>query len=65
MMPLARMVAQWRVTERLTLREAADKLGICYNALRRFERGELINADTFSKIIQWSITVEKVGTTCE
>lgn len=58
-MPLARMVVQWRVTERLTLRDAGEKIGIGYNSLRAFERGELINAETFSKILTWAITCEQ------
>jgi transcriptional regulator with XRE-family HTH domain len=52
-MNVAKVIRGWRSDERLSLRQAADCIGIDYNALWRLEKGESVNQGTLITIWRW------------
>ena len=57
-MKLAELVRAWRHHHQMSLREAAEIIGIPESVLRRFERGDTVSGPTLLALIQWAISVE-------
>ena len=53
-MNIARVIAQWRWAEKLTVRDAAKLIGFrSHSTLCRLEAGEDISAENLSVLIRW------------
>lgn len=50
------MVKSWRHIEKVSLREAADQIGIHHLALRRIEGGKPITGDHMLKLLRWMLS---------
>jgi transcriptional regulator with XRE-family HTH domain len=55
-MNLALMLQCWRHSERLTLKEAADRIGIGYTTLSKIERGFAMDGATLAVILRWALS---------
>jgi len=52
---LAQMVYCWRTERCLSVRDAANKIGINYSALLRFENGEEISSPNLFRVFIWML----------
>ena len=52
---LAEVLSQWRFAARLTVREAAVRVGLEAATYSRLERGFTGNADTLRTVLFWGI----------
>lgn len=52
-MNLQQLLVAYRQVHRLSVREAAKKIGVSYNALWRFENGKEINTKSLARILRW------------
>lgn len=52
-MKLGEVIAGWRYSERLTLREAALIMGVSHTTLFRLERCKGIDGKTLATVIAW------------
>lgn len=50
---LAQMLYLWRTVNRLSLREAADQIGITNPTLMRIEHGHACDIETWMKLQTW------------
>jgi len=50
---LAEVLSQWRFAARLTVREAAARIGLAEATFSRLERGSRINVDTLRAVLYW------------
>ena len=53
MQNLAEVLRQWRFAARLTVREAAAKIGLESATYSRLERGFTVNADILRTVLLW------------
>lgn len=56
---LAEVLRQWRYGSRLTVREAAKRIGIGYSTLNRIEGGEHPGGETLVQLLTWLFTNAK------
>ncbi|MFL5652611.1 MAG: helix-turn-helix domain-containing protein [Ktedonobacteraceae bacterium] len=47
---------KWRVTSEVSIRDAAQQIGISPATLNRFERGEDSNGKTLASILHWLLS---------
>lgn len=52
-MNLADMLRAWRHHQELSIREAAERIGIDRGALYRLEKGESVNQATILQVLLW------------
>lgn len=52
-MKLGRMIAMHRAVNKLTMRKAAEEIGILASTLCRFENSKEVNVEAFLKILAW------------
>ena len=60
-MNLADMLRAWRHHQELSIREAAERIGIDRGALYRLERGESVNQATILQVIRWSFEKDSLS----
>ena len=54
-MKLAELVKSWRHRNEMSMREAADEIGISHVVLRKFEMGETVSGPTLLAIMRWML----------
>lgn len=54
-MRVGEMLSSWRHIEKVSLRAAADEIGIHHLALRRIESGHPVTGEHILKLIRWMI----------
>jgi len=52
-MKLSELIYDWRILERLTLRQAAEQIGIPFQTLHRIESGKPMEGRTLAVILNW------------
>jgi transcriptional regulator with XRE-family HTH domain len=60
-MNFADMLRAWRHHQELSIREAAERIGIDRGALYRLERGESVNQATILQVIRWSFEKDSLS----
>lgn len=55
-MKLTELVKAWRYRNELSLREAAEIIGVSYVSLQRFEQGETESGPTLLAILKWAMS---------
>ena len=50
---LGRLLAERRARDRVSLRDAAEKMGLSFNTLARVEKGRVPDVQTFQRIAEW------------
>lgn len=58
-MMLGELIQAWRKQRRLTLQQAARRLGVEYTALWRFEQGRPVGERYWVRIMVWLLTAPK------
>jgi transcriptional regulator with XRE-family HTH domain len=53
-MRIAGLIRAWRKDARLSIREAADRIGVDRGALYRLEKGESVNQATVLQLLHWA-----------
>ena len=53
-MRIADLIRAWRKDEELSIREAADRIGVDRGALYRLEKGESVNQATILQVLRWA-----------
>lgn len=57
-MKLGEVLRRWRRMSDLTVREAADQIGVPFATLSRVEQGEQMEGRTLAKILCWLLSRE-------
>jgi transcriptional regulator with XRE-family HTH domain len=60
-MNFADMLRAWRHHQELSIREAAERIGIDRGALYRLEKGESVNQATILQVIRWSFEKDSLS----
>ena len=50
---LAELLRGWRWDSKLSVREAAEMIGLTAATYSRLERGEMVDGNTLSTVIRW------------
>lgn len=50
---LGRLLAERRARDRISLRDAAEQIGVSFNTLARVEKGRIPDVQTFQRISEW------------
>lgn len=58
---LGRVLRRWRTADELSLRDAAQRIGIGHATLMRAEQGYAMDALTFGKIMMWMLQPNPSG----
>ena len=56
---LSDVLKQWRYGARLSVREAAERIGVNYSTLSRLENGEDPGGESIVRIVRWLLVKEK------
>ena len=54
-MKLSQLFEAWRYHGHMTIKEAAEQIGIPWDTYRRMEKGERVSMETFARILKWMI----------
>lgn len=57
-MLLGMILRKWRESERLSLRDVANLIGVQATALSRFERGKNVTTSQWAPIVRWMLTTD-------
>lgn len=52
-MKIAELIYDWRIIERLTLKQAAEQIGIPFQTLHRIEQGSKTEGRTLAVLLRW------------
>jgi transcriptional regulator with XRE-family HTH domain len=59
-MRLASLLKAWRHHHHMSVREAAERLGIPPSTYQRVEKGRVASGETFAHIVRWMLEPESV-----
>jgi transcriptional regulator with XRE-family HTH domain len=55
-MKIGRVLANWRIIERLSVEQAAREFGLAPDTYRRVEQGDSMNGKTLRSILNWMMS---------
>jgi predicted DNA-binding protein (UPF0251 family) len=55
-MKVAEAVRSWRLLEKLTVRDAAERIGIDRSVLHRLESGHPVSASNLAAVVRWLLS---------
>jgi len=55
-MNIADLLTAWRYHEHMSIREAAERVGLAESTLRRIERGYPMQGETLVTVLRWMLS---------